>query len=502
MPKQGNKDLFSLIKSLSQSEKAYFTKFAGRHVIGKENNYLKLFNAIEKQTAYDEKKILREEKYIKQLPYLKNYLMEMILKSMQVFYAEHTKEHKLRRMVDDAWFLRKKGLFNLCNDVVTKIKKESVTTLKASSFFDAVQFEGQIVATTGNLELHTASVEKTMPDEHALLQDLLLFNEITTFHLKIYLYLRKVSPNPNDEEKAKLKKEIGAPLLVLSKKAKSFRCQMKLHHSLSVFYGLMGDNEGYYTHNKKLIALHQANPEYTRENIVQYISVLNNYGVSCKMNGKFEEALKVAKEIRSIKTSQPEEEMKILMAAVTLEINVHRISGDFDEAIKVFERNHEAMRRYCNQTEIQRYLSLYSYIVVNCIYAGKHRQGLRMITDMLSYPEINKMNWLKKLLALFQLILLYELDHDFQSFLKNTKRKMKTFGNHAAETVIMDYLEKTSKTIQEKEKKSLGLKTLDELNRLKTDISFTTLSSFFDIVSWLQSKTTSTPISEIIRSKR
>jgi len=39
-------ELFDLIRSLSQSEKRYFKVYASKHVIGKENNYVRLFEAI------------------------------------------------------------------------------------------------------------------------------------------------------------------------------------------------------------------------------------------------------------------------------------------------------------------------------------------------------------------------------------------------------------------------------------------------------------------------
>ena len=54
--------LFELIKSLSKSEKRYFKLLSSRHTIGDENNYVKLFDFIDKQTTYDEGVIFKEFK--------------------------------------------------------------------------------------------------------------------------------------------------------------------------------------------------------------------------------------------------------------------------------------------------------------------------------------------------------------------------------------------------------------------------------------------------------
>ncbi|MDQ3021512.1 MAG: hypothetical protein M3R36_13225 [Bacteroidota bacterium] len=79
-------DLFQLIKSLTQSEKRFFKVYASlHHIKGDENKYFKLFNAIDKQKIYDEELIRKQfgnEKFLKQLFVVKNYLYHTILKSL------------------------------------------------------------------------------------------------------------------------------------------------------------------------------------------------------------------------------------------------------------------------------------------------------------------------------------------------------------------------------------------------------------------------------------
>ncbi|MGZ6555019.1 MAG: hypothetical protein ACXVDV_20715, partial [Bacteroidia bacterium] len=84
-------DLFQLINTLSKNEKGYFKKYAAKHVIGEQNNYIRLFDAIEKQNEYDEekiKKIFKAETFIKHLPSEKNYLYWMIIKSLMEYHSE------------------------------------------------------------------------------------------------------------------------------------------------------------------------------------------------------------------------------------------------------------------------------------------------------------------------------------------------------------------------------------------------------------------------------
>ena len=69
--------LFHLIKSLTSKEKQRF-----RSEVADNNNYAKLFDAIEKQTNYnvDEiKDLFKNSNFIKQLHVTKNYLIKKIL---------------------------------------------------------------------------------------------------------------------------------------------------------------------------------------------------------------------------------------------------------------------------------------------------------------------------------------------------------------------------------------------------------------------------------------
>ena len=56
-----SEELFQLIKSLSKQEKRYFKLYASRHVIGEKNKYVQLFDAIDKQAAYNEEKIKKNK---------------------------------------------------------------------------------------------------------------------------------------------------------------------------------------------------------------------------------------------------------------------------------------------------------------------------------------------------------------------------------------------------------------------------------------------------------
>ena len=86
-------ELHQLIKNLSMSEKRYFKIFSSRHVIAGENNYIRLFDAIDKQEEYNEQKIktaLSKEAFVSHLPSEKHYLYNHVLDSLNAFHKDRT----------------------------------------------------------------------------------------------------------------------------------------------------------------------------------------------------------------------------------------------------------------------------------------------------------------------------------------------------------------------------------------------------------------------------
>jgi hypothetical protein len=118
-------DLFDLIKSLSASEKKYFKLYAAT-IGGKEaTSYMKLFHLLDKMDVYDEmqvKKKFKNERFIKQLSVLKNYLLNLIIKSLlnskeSVYASSH-----LQLQVATVQLLYEKGLHTLCLKTIKRLK--------------------------------------------------------------------------------------------------------------------------------------------------------------------------------------------------------------------------------------------------------------------------------------------------------------------------------------------------------------------------------------------
>lgn len=115
--------LFQLIKSLSKEEKRHFKLYSGKYRNMTDNNYLKLFNAIDKQDVYDEVAIKEQfsgEAFVRQLTVTKYYLQKQIIRSLQDLHYEETVGLTALSLHHQIAILYRKGHYEICRDLVRK----------------------------------------------------------------------------------------------------------------------------------------------------------------------------------------------------------------------------------------------------------------------------------------------------------------------------------------------------------------------------------------------
>lgn len=115
--------LFYLIKSLTKEEKRNFKLYVNKYSSARENNYLKLFNAMDKQEVYDEAAIKQQfsnEAFVKQLTVTKYYLQNLIIKSLQNLHHDETEDLRVLAFHHQIAILYRKGQYEICRQIVKK----------------------------------------------------------------------------------------------------------------------------------------------------------------------------------------------------------------------------------------------------------------------------------------------------------------------------------------------------------------------------------------------
>ncbi len=123
MPKRDK--LFQLVRSLTKTEKRYFSIYTQLHAKSENNDYLKLFRELERQETLDESRIkqnLAGERLLDHYAVTKSYLYDLILKAMRS-YSKHSEDKRVLDLIQDVEFLSSKGIFDQAMQLLLKAKE-------------------------------------------------------------------------------------------------------------------------------------------------------------------------------------------------------------------------------------------------------------------------------------------------------------------------------------------------------------------------------------------
>ena len=319
------KELFTLIKSLSKSEKRYFKVFCTQ--MGGSNNYLRLFDAMDKQVRFDEsliRKKLKGETFLNQLHVTKNYLRQLILKSLRNYHSKFSKDAELKDILRNIEILFNKELYEHCQ---TELKK-------------AEQLATHFELKTGHLEVINwkRKIEQALrPQNYQVFREILQEQELAIEKLK----------NTHDYWKLAVevstglfvdggKKEVKSPLLADAGTAHSLEAKVLFFNTSYVYYLQKNESEKAVAALQELIDYMGHFPERLREDPAMYISTVNNLVSYYVFNKQIEKALDLLRRSKNFYhdlklKGEKKSLLKQILRSYNIELEIYRGNNLFLE---------------------------------------------------------------------------------------------------------------------------------------------------------------------------
>lgn len=306
--------LFSLIHSLNPSEKRYFNLFAQRQVQQRNTNYLKLFDAINNLDDYDEEALLkkfRRENFIKQFAVTKNYLFNMILKSMQEYNEQNFIEWKIRNLFLQIKILASKGLDNDAAKLIKKTKELAWQYEYYHVIMDVLDIEKYLF---GNFRIyehnHTVFAAMAKEDNDAF--------EIAQVHQRVghawhYLTLLEleIGIQPFETIKAKADEHL-AMAYMKTEPTHSYNTKFRYYATWSLYYNLINDQQKNYECCHKCILIREEQIEKQPLQNMDPLASYYNFLIASEKANRWSEFEHYLFKIKNY-------------AAPTIEINIRRM---------------------------------------------------------------------------------------------------------------------------------------------------------------------------------
>lgn len=505
-------DLFQLIKSMSKSEKGYFKKYASKHTIGEKNVYVKLFDAIDDQETYDEDKLrgkFKGEKFADSIYSTKNYLFNLILKSLSAYHSEKFAVSKLHMMMIELNVLFEKGLHKQFKTLLNKAI--AMADENDKPFYLALLYNKAMTSlATDYYTDDEFNFEKLKTKTLTNLENVRVTEEYHIIYNEMFLFTKETGTVRNEKDLERLNKIVSSPLLKDESHAVSFDAKFKYNNIMGHYYRLINDVDNWLKYRKDLVILMESGKNYIKENPRSYVLALNNYLHACVVTGRtkeFEAYLKKLKQFAKQFENKKEFldiQTRVFMLMSDLELN-YAIKSLKPESLKnIINEIEQGFKKFGEKIVENRKISLYNRIAYACFIIKDYDRSIFYINRILNAtnpkidPEQHSFARIRNLIAHFEAGNYDLLEYSVKSakrFLQKTNRIFKF------EKIIFDFILKAMNYSDDYERLELYEKLKNDIEKIADDKFEKNVLEQFDVISWINSKLQNTGMLNVLKKK-
>lgn len=277
MSKAPSTDLFDLIKSLTKPEKRQFKLYAQRHSLAGKNKYVSLFDAIDRQQAYDEAALRRQHPQLRtaDLRSMKPYLHDLILRSLRDTLKNRNSVATAQYQIDKVEILMHKGLYAQAARLLGRAKEYAVEHLHRMRVLDLLFLESELkvrITEYDSLEYHEGIHRQQIEVLSKLRENVDYYDLLMRMH---YLQLTAFDPR-NEEEWQRLHAIKDSVLLIDEARPTTPFARMQFYEINRRLCQMMSDFEGELEYLLKNIAYLDVHPEFRDSRWYEYIYYLLN----------------------------------------------------------------------------------------------------------------------------------------------------------------------------------------------------------------------------------
>ena len=330
--------LHQIIKSLTKQEKRYFrlNAFSNNH----ESKYLVVFDAIDAQAVYDEKRLrikFKDESWINRLNVAKDYLYKALLNSLSTYNQKHEPNYQITDLIVQIKVLQNRGFYERCDKLIDKAKELANQFDDHLSYLRLLEYEG--LNNPGGINpKDQIEILKAQQERLHLLDNEYLYAQL--YKQSYAIFSKSGYQGFSIEDAKKYSTLLNNPLLKKESQALTFNAKRQF---ISIYYFFAVGQREYETMHTwilKAIALFKSNPKFIELYALNYATTLLNLQTSYQRQCQFEksfEALDVLKTFYPKHLLKHQERLTYIInyAGLHHRISAFNVMGDFEKAKQI-----------------------------------------------------------------------------------------------------------------------------------------------------------------------
>ncbi len=509
MSKNSSDFLFQLTKSLSKGEKRAFKLFVARHKSGENAKFLKLFNQIDKQDTYNEKKILKKEPSFipAQFSNLKANLYKQILLSLQNQKPQHNPSMQIRDLVDQSNILYDKCLYRQSFKAIEKAKQLALKNNIPLLRLEIIEFEKKLAPKLTDFRID-GIINDLMQESAEISEQLKSLHHFSNLSLKLYSFYMNIGFIRDHKDFEIVTSFFFSSMPAFKEGQLSFDEKTYLFNSMVGYYFFIQDDERAFEYAKKWVNLFEETPSLITPKTEMYIRAMNNLLISQNKlyrYNEFVETFKKFEEIPTLKNINLTKNIKLLLFKY---ISTHRINyffllGDFKNGVAIIPEIAKQLDEFSSHLGIHHTLIFYYKFASMYFGNSQYQQAVFWLNKIINAQNVDLRSDIQGFARILNLISHFELGNMdlVEHFILSTYRFLRKKEDlHEFQTYIIKFLKALNK-IKPEQLTALFKNLHRQMLSLKTKPYEKRTFQYFDIVSWLESKIEHRPVGEIIKEK-
>lgn len=512
MSKKSVDQLFELIKSLTKSEKRYFKLISSRHTIGDENNYIVLFDYLDKLDDYDEKELIlhfKGEAFLNNFSITKRRLYDHILNALDAFHQGSSIDAQLYKSIHSADILYNKSLYEQCGKILRSAEKLARKHERFAILLEISKRKKKLLENIGYAHVELQEMAEIVENEKTYIDHLFSYSTLWTLKSELFMELSRRGVSRTDDSETNFKQIFDALNKEIKSNDLSSESMYLAYHAKSAYHYAVHDFEACLIDLQKNMELFQANPVFLAEHPNSYFSVLTNAIFVNEKLGKFNDAKALLQTLKQFpRTSgidlSEDLQIKLFSSTSSIELSSCLLRGDFSAALELIPMVERGLTLYQDKISPQRRAFLAFKCGTVALGAQKYSEALKWINQVLNDSKLDASDDILAFTHILDLIIHIELKNDklLPYALKSTERFLKSRNIlHNFEKVMLRFVNKLVKTNNVFESEKHWENLYEELVSLKRDSHQNVGLDYFDFESWAKSKIKRQSFEEIIRSK-
>ncbi|MGZ3865360.1 MAG: hypothetical protein ACXVC6_00435 [Bacteroidia bacterium] len=382
-----NSHAFTLIKGLTMSEKRYFKIFSERHTIGEQNKYVVLFDELDRIKEEDEaeiKKNLRRAGINTDfLSADKNYLYQLVLRSLNVFHDSKTINLEVKEILSSVEILFYKGLYKECLKLISRAETMAEECENFALMIDILMWKKKCAGYSLGLK-EAAAINESIDKYIDLLTNL---KRITDLYYESNLLQSSTEKLTKQESLKKFREILEEPELRSKNNARSFYARIFYHLIYANYYYAIDNKQKEYEHLQELVDMLNASQTYAVENPLDYISVCNRLlGIKKYFAPAvfFDDILNLNEFAKRVAIKNEAVTERIFVHTNTHEIEYYLINNEYDKALKKISGIERQLSKMNFTIEPYHLMYFYYLHAITLICVGEFRRALKFINDVLN----------------------------------------------------------------------------------------------------------------------